>query len=155
MVLCGANTLHNNYPEIDALNVFPVPDGDTGTNMSLTFLAGAKEVENLDSNNIGEISKKLSKGLLMGARGNSGVILSQIFRGISITLQDHEEADALLFAQALENGAKVAYKAVMRPVEGTILTVIRVAADYDSEIYKTDISLKMYLLILLMKRKKH
>lgn len=97
MVLCGANTLHNNYPEIDALNVFPVPDGDTGTNMSLTFLAGAKEVENLDSNNIGEISKKLSKGLLMGARGNSGVILSQIFRGISMTLQGHEEADALLF----------------------------------------------------------
>lgn len=129
MILCGANTLHNNYPEIDALNVFPVPDGDTGTNMSLTFLAGAKEVENLDSNNIGEISKKLSKGLLMGARGNSGVILSQIFRGISMTLQGHEEADALLFAQALENGAKVAYKAVMRPVEGTILTVIREASE--------------------------
>ena len=80
MVLCGANTLHNNYPEIDALNVFPVPDGDTGTNMSLTFSAGAKEVDNFDSNNIGDISKKLSKGLLMGARGNSGVILSQIFR---------------------------------------------------------------------------
>ena len=95
----------------------------------MTFLAGAKEVENLDSNNIGEISKKVSKGLLMGARGNSGVILSQIFRGISITLQDHEEADALLFAQALENGAKVAYKAVMRPVEGTILTVIREASE--------------------------
>ena len=95
MVLCGANTLHNNYPEIDALNVFPVPDGDTGTNMSLTFSAGAKEVDNFDSNNIGDISKKLSKGLLMGARGNSGVILSQIFRGISMTLQGHESADAM------------------------------------------------------------
>ena len=129
MVLCGANTLHNNHPEIDALNVFPVPDGDTGTNMSLTFLAGAKEIENLDSNNIGEISKKLSKGLLMGARGNSGVILSQIFRGVAMALQGHEEADALLWAQALENGAKVAYKAVMRPVEGTILTVIREASE--------------------------
>ena len=129
MVLCGANTLHNNHPEIDALNVFPVPDGDTGTNMSLTFLAGAKEIENLDSNNIGEISKKLSKGLLMGARGNSGVILSQIFRGVAMALQGHEEADAVLWAQALENGAKVAYKAVMRPVEGTILTVIREAGD--------------------------
>ena len=129
MVLCGANTLHNNHPEIDALNVFPVPDGDTGTNMSLTFLAGAKEIENLDSNNIGEISKKLSKGLLMGARGNSGVILSQIFRGVAMALQGHEDADAVLWAQALENGAKVAYKAVMRPVEGTILTVIREAGD--------------------------
>lgn len=129
MVLCGANTLHNNHPEIDALNVFPVPDGDTGTNMSLTFLAGAREIENFDSNNIGDISKKLSKGLLMGARGNSGVILSQIFRGVAMALQGHEEADAVLWAQALENGAKVAYKAVMRPVEGTILTVIREASE--------------------------
>lgn len=129
MVLCGANTLHNNHPEIDALNVFPVPDGDTGTNMSLTFSAGAKEIEGLDSNNIGEISKKLSKGLLMGARGNSGVILSQIFRGVSMALQGYEEADAMLWAQALESGAKVAYKAVMRPVEGTILTVIREASE--------------------------
>ena len=142
MVLCGANTSHNNYPEIDALNVFPVPDGDTGTNMSLTFLAGAKEVENLDSNNIGEISKKLSKGLLMGARGNSGVILSQIFRGISMTLQGHEEADALLFAQALENGAKVAYKAVMRPVEGTILTVIREASEAVVKYTKADMNIE-------------
>ena len=129
MVLCGANTLHNNHPEIDALNVFPVPDGDTGTNMSLTFSAGAKEIEGMDSNNIGEISKKLSKGLLMGARGNSGVILSQIFRGVSMALQGHEEADAVLWAQALESGAKVAYKAVMRPVEGTILTVIRESSE--------------------------
>lgn len=129
MVLCGANTLHNNHPEIDALNVFPVPDGDTGTNMSLTFSAGAKEIEGMDSNNIGEISKKLSKGLLMGARGNSGVILSQIFRGVSMALQGHEEVDAVLWAQALESGAKVAYKAVMRPVEGTILTVIRESSE--------------------------
>ena len=106
-----------------------MPDGDTGTNMSLTFLAGAKEIENLESNNIGEISKKLSKGLLMGARGNSGVILSQIFRGVAMALQDHEDADAILWAQALESGAKVAYKAVMRPVEGTILTVIREASE--------------------------
>ena len=129
MIENGAIHLGNHYTDIDALNVFPVPDGDTGTNMSLTFLAGAKEIENLDSNNIGEISKKLSKGLLMGARGNSGVILSQIFRGVAMALQGHEEADAVLWAQALENGAKVAYKAVMRPVEGTILTVIREAGD--------------------------
>lgn len=129
MVVCGANTLHNNHHEIDALNVFPVPDGDTGTNMSLTFNAGAKEIQNIDSDDIYEIAKKLSKGLLMGARGNSGVILSQIFRGFSMALEGHQEADGVLLARALENGAKVAYKAVMRPVEGTILTVIREAGE--------------------------
>jgi len=129
MVVTGAIVLHNNHPEIDALNVFPVPDGDTGTNMSLTFTAGANEIENLDSKNIYEVSKKLSKGLLMGARGNSGVILSQIFRGISMALEGQTEVDAVGLAKALNNGAKVAYKAVMRPVEGTILTVIREAGD--------------------------
>ena len=125
MVITGATVLHNNHPEIDALNVFPVPDGDTGTNMSLTFSAGASEIESLDSNDIYEVSKKLSKGLLMGARGNSGVILSQIFRGISMAFEGKKEVNAVELAQALQNGAKVAYKAVMRPVEGTILTVIR------------------------------
>ena len=129
MVVTGAIVLHNNHPEIDALNVFPVPDGDTGTNMSLTFNAGAAEVENLESNDIYEVSKKLSKGLLMGARGNSGVILSQIFRGISMSFEGKTEVDAVEFAEALKNGAKVAYKAVMRPVEGTILTVIRESSD--------------------------
>ncbi|WP_294578557.1 DAK2 domain-containing protein [uncultured Thomasclavelia sp.] len=142
MVLCGANTLHNNYPEIDALNVFPVPDGDTGTNMSLTFSAGAKEVDNFDSNNIGDISKKLSKGLLMGARGNSGVILSQIFRGVSMTLQGHEDADAMLWSEALQSGAKVAYKAVMKPVEGTILTVIREASEAAAKYVKPDMEIE-------------
>lgn len=129
MVITGAAVLHNNHPEIDALNVFPVPDGDTGTNMSLTFNSGASEIENLESNDIYEVSKKLSKGLLMGARGNSGVILSQIFRGISMGFKDKKEVNAVELAQALKNGAKVAYKAVMRPVEGTILTVIREAGD--------------------------
>ncbi len=129
MVLAGSIVLHNNHPEIDALNVFPVPDGDTGTNMSLTFSAGANEIEKLDSNDIYEVSKKLSKGLLMGARGNSGVILSQIFRGISMALEGKKQIDAVEFANALKNGAKVAYKAVMRPVEGTILTVIRESSD--------------------------
>ena len=142
MVLCGANTLHNNYPEIDALNVFPVPDGDTGTNMSLTFSAGAKEVDNFDSNNIGDISKKLSKGLLMGARGNSGVILSQIFRGVSMTLQGHEDADEMLWCEALQSGAKVAYKAVMKPVEGTILTVIREASEAAAKYVKPDMEIE-------------
>ena len=129
MVVTGAIVLHNNHPEIDALNVFPVPDGDTGTNMSLTFSAGANEIEKLDAQDIGEVSKKLSKGLLMGARGNSGVILSQIFRGVSIAFEGKTEANAIDLANALQNGAKVAYKAVMRPVEGTILTVIREAGE--------------------------
>lgn len=129
MVICGANTLHNYYPEIDALNVFPVPDGDTGTNMSLTFTSGAKDIEAMNTEDIYEISKKLSKGLLMGARGNSGVILSQIFRGISMGLEGKKEVNALELAQALKKGAEVAYRAVMRPVEGTILTVVREAAE--------------------------
>lgn len=128
MVLCGANTLHNNHLEIDALNVFPVPDGDTGTNMSLTFNAGAKDISVDQTNDLYEVAKKLSKGLLMGARGNSGVILSQIFRGIAMDLEGKKEANAEDFAKALDNGTKVAYKAVMRPVEGTILTVIREAS---------------------------
>ena len=129
MVIAGANVLHNNHPEIDALNVFPVPDGDTGTNMSLTFSAGAKEISEMTSTDIYEIAKKLSKGLLMGARGNSGVILSQIFRGISMGVEGKKQVNAVEFAAALQNGAKVAYKAVMRPVEGTILTVIREASE--------------------------
>ena len=128
MVISGANNLHNNHPEIDALNVFPVPDGDTGTNMSLTFNAGASEISTMDSMDIYEVAKKLSKGLLMGARGNSGVILSQIFRGIAAGLEGHHEVDAQAMAKALEEGTRVAYKAVMRPVEGTILTVIREAS---------------------------
>ena len=129
MVLCGANTLHNKHPEIDALNVFPVPDGDTGTNMSMTFNAGAAEIKDMDSDNIYDIAKKLSKGLLMGARGNSGVILSQIFRGFAMGLEGHESVDAVAFANAWKSGAEVAYKAVMRPVEGTILTVIRESSE--------------------------
>lgn len=129
MIITGANVLHNNHPEIDALNVFPVPDGDTGTNMSLTFTSGANEVEKLDTDNLYEVSKVLSRGLLMGARGNSGVILSQIFRGVSKSFKGQSETDAIGLAKAFENGAKVAYKAVMRPVEGTILTVIRESSD--------------------------
>lgn len=142
MVVAGAAVLHNNHPEIDALNVFPVPDGDTGTNMSLTFSAGASEIEKLDSHDIYEVSKKLSKGLLMGARGNSGVILSQIFRGISMAFEGKKEVNALELAYALQNGAKVAYKAVMRPVEGTILTVIREASEAVVEYAQEDMEIE-------------
>lgn len=142
MVLAGCYLLHNQHHEIDALNVFPVPDGDTGTNMSLTFSSGAKEIENMDASSIYDISKKLSKGLLMGARGNSGVILSQIFRGVSIALEGKDEIDCVDMAKAFKNGAKVAYKAVMRPVEGTILTVIREASDAVVKYAKKDKSIE-------------
>lgn len=125
MIVSGANNLFNCYPQIDALNVFPVPDGDTGTNMNLTMTSGSKEILNSDSENIYEVAKSFSRGLLMGARGNSGVILSQIFRGFAIGLEGKTEVDCYEFADALINAKNVAYKAVMKPVEGTILTVIR------------------------------
>lgn len=130
MIQNGANNLANHYQEVDTLNVFPVPDGDTGTNMSMTFNSGAADAVKVTSDNVGEIAKALSKGLLMGARGNSGVITSQIFRGLYQAVEDNEEVTGLQLANAFVNGSRVAYKAVMRPVEGTILTVIREASDY-------------------------
>lgn len=130
MIENGAINLNNHYTDIDALNVFPVPDGDTGTNMSMTFSAGVKDALACNSDRIDEVAKKLSRGLLMGARGNSGVILSQIFRGLYQYLDGKSDVDGLELAEAFVNGSRVAYKAVMRPVEGTILTVIRESADY-------------------------
>ncbi len=123
--LSGANNLYNHYPEIDQLNVFPVPDGDTGMNMNLTLTSGAKEIQNKNDESVYTIAKCFSKGLLMGARGNSGVITSQIFRGFADALENKMSINALELAEAFVNGKEVAYKAVLRPVEGTILTVIR------------------------------
>ena len=130
MLANGANNLSNKFTEIDALNVFPVPDGDTGTNMSLTFNAGVKDALACTSDDVCDIAKVLSKGLLMGARGNSGVITSQIFRGLYQGVDGMKEINGFQLANALVMGSRVAYKAVMRPVEGTILTVVREAADY-------------------------
>jgi len=130
MLANGNANLTNHFQEIDALNVFPVPDGDTGTNMSMTFNSGADSALNSGSEDITVLAKTLSKGLLMGARGNSGVITSQIFRGIYQGLADQEVIDVKVLADAFENGARVAYKAVMKPVEGTILTVIRETSWY-------------------------
>lgn len=130
MLASGANNLSNKFTEIDALNVFPVPDGDTGTNMSLTFNAGVKDALACSSEDVCDIAKVLSKGLLMGARGNSGVITSQIFRGLYQGMDGMKEVNGFQLANALVMGSRVAYKAVMRPVEGTILTVVREAADY-------------------------
>ena len=129
MVVNASNRLLEESEYVNSLNVFPVPDGDTGTNMSATFKAAAKEIEGLNIESIGEASKKLAKGALMGARGNSGVILSQILRGISKGLEGKTSVDAVELAIALQEGSKAAYKAVMRPTEGTILSVIRAASD--------------------------
>nr|WP_255574263.1 DAK2 domain-containing protein [Halobacillus sp. Nhm2S1] len=134
MILQGAHHLKQNSQMIDALNVFPVPDGDTGTNMNLSMTSGAEEVRNVDQNHVGTVAQSLSKGLLMGARGNSGVILSQIFRGFAKTIEDKEVITTKDFSDALQGGAKTAYKAVMKPVEGTILTVAREAAEASVEI---------------------
>ncbi|OOM78262.1 DAK2 domain-containing protein [Clostridium sp. BL-8] len=129
MVVNASNKLLEQSDFVNALNVFPVPDGDTGTNMSMTFKAAVKEIENIDTESIGEVSKRLAKGALMGARGNSGVILSQILRGFSKGLEGKKEVDAVEFAIGFFEGSKSAYKAVMRPTEGTILSVIRAAAE--------------------------
>lgn len=129
LVINGAENLKLNYQKIDALNVFPVPDGDTGTNMKMTIEAGVNEIRDLKEKNIYEISKRLSRGMLMGARGNSGVILSQLFRGLFNGFQGYDEVDAIKLAKAFEAGVEQAYKAVMKPVEGTILTVAREASE--------------------------
>ena len=135
MVLNGANHLANHSTYVDQLNVFPVPDGDTGTNMSMTMTAGAKALLPTDDLSIGAVAKTLSRGLLMGARGNSGVILSQLFRGLALALEGKEEASIEELAHALEQGVQTAYKAVMKPVEGTILTVARESAEVAMSVY--------------------
>lgn len=128
MVIQGANHLASNAKYVDALNVFPVPDGDTGTNMNLSMTSGAREVKQNIEEHIGKVGTSLAKGLLMGARGNSGVILSQLFRGFSKSIEKKSVINGTDFAQALEAGVQTAYKAVMKPVEGTILTVAKDAA---------------------------
>ncbi len=125
MILQGAQHLSRNSQMIDALNVFPVPDGDTGTNMNLSMTSGAEEVKTVQENHAGAVASAFAKGLLMGARGNSGVILSQLFRGFSRAIEDSEELTTQDFAEALQGGVTTAYKAVMKPVEGTILTVAK------------------------------
>lgn len=128
MIIQGAQNLSNNADLVDSLNVYLVPDGDTGTNMNLTMTSGREEVENNLSKNIGELGKTFSKGLLMGARGNSGVILSQLFRGFCKNIESESEINSKLLAESFQAGVETAYKAVMKPVEGTILTVAKDAA---------------------------
>ena len=128
MVEAGAKRLQVNAEYVNSLNVFPVPDGDTGTNMNLSMTSGATAVVNSASDKVGELANVLAKGLLMGARGNSGVILSQLFRGFSKAILDVDTLNAEDLAKALVHGVETAYKAVMKPVEGTILTVARESA---------------------------
>src|SRR5574344_953700 len=129
LVINGAANLCANYQSVDALNVFPVPDGDTGTNMRMTIEAGVNEIQNAQENSIYLMSKKLSRGMLMGARGNSGVILSQSFRGIYKGLENFAEVNTKQLAKAFKSGVTQAYHAVLKPVEGTILTVAREASE--------------------------
>ncbi|MDR1569747.1 MAG: DAK2 domain-containing protein [Oscillospiraceae bacterium] len=129
MLAAGASLLEKNRETVDALNVFPVPDGDTGTNMSLTAMSAVREVSAREINDAGEAAEAIAKGALRGARGNSGVILSQLFRGFARGVAGAQRIDAKLFAQGLRAGSETAYKAVMKPKEGTILTVARVVAE--------------------------
>lgn len=129
LFVSGANNLANNYKEVDALNVFPIPDGDTGSNMMMTIQSGVKEISNINAKSVGELATVFSKGLLLGARGNSGVILSQIFRGFGEKIKDKEVLTIKDFSDAFISGKDRAYKAVLKPVEGTMLTVIREASE--------------------------
>lgn len=133
--ISGANSISNCRQQVDALNVFPVPDGDTGTNMSMTINAAKRELETLkDDPTVEQVSKKAASALLRGARGNSGVILSLLFRGFSKGLEGKEEANAKDIAHALSLGVSAAYKAVMKPTEGTILTVARLASEHAQQV---------------------
>ena len=129
MFLAGANNLEAKKEWINELNVFPVPDGDTGTNMSMTILAAAKEVSSLEKKDMKSVAKAISSGSLRGARGNSGVILSQLFRGFTKVIANYEYIDTVVLAEACDKAVETAYKAVMKPKEGTILTVAIGAAD--------------------------
>ncbi len=137
-LISGANNIVNHRQEVDALNVFPVPDGDTGTNMSMTISAASRELQVCEQTDIASVSAKAAAALLRGARGNSGVILSLIFRGISNGFKGMDSADGKALAKALELGKESAYKAVMKPTEGTILTVIRMAAEAVKNTEETD-----------------
>ncbi|AWZ48711.1 dihydroxyacetone kinase [Clostridiaceae bacterium 14S0207] len=139
MIINASNKLGENKEHVNALNVFPVPDGDTGTNMWMTFSSAVEDIKGLKDESIGNIARVLARGALMGARGNSGVILSQILRGFAKGLEEKDEISKDDLARALEEGAKFAYKAVMRPTEGTILTIVRTAGEAAVNSNKTEL----------------
>ena len=145
MFLAGAKNLEVKKEWINELNVFPVPDGDTGTNMTLTIMSAVKEVNNLEDVQMTSLAKAISSGSLRGARGNSGVILSQLLRGFTKGIRDLEELDAVALARAVDKGVETAYKAVMKPKEGTILTVARGVADKALELAEDAENLQTFL----------
>lgn len=151
MFVAGGKMLEVNKAQVDALNVFPVPDGDTGTNMSLTMMSAIKEINQLSSTSMAEFADKLAKGALRGARGNSGVILSQILKGFSNVIAGCEEVDARNFAKGLREGAQLAYNAVSKPKEGTILTVVRGMAEEAMDVAKRTNSIEKLLNAVLAK----
>ena len=151
MFVSGANNLQNNKDLVDKLNVFPVPDGDTGTNMSLTISYAIKELAKVQNDNVTDIGKALSKGSLMGARGNSGVILSQIIRGIAKSVEGKENLNVVDLANAFKNGSDTAYKAVIKPIEGTILTVVRESGEYAEKIAQEDMDMIEFLELVVEK----
>ena len=151
MFVSGANNLQNHKDLVDKLNVFPVPDGDTGTNMSLTISYAIKELSKVENDDITDIGKALSKGSLMGARGNSGVILSQIIRGIAKSIEAKENLNVVDLANALKNGSDTAYKAVIKPIEGTILTVVRESGEYAVKVAKPDMDMIEFLELVVKK----
>lgn len=145
MFLAGAANLEAKKEFINELNVFPVPDGDTGTNMTLTIMSAAKEVQALDHPDMGSMAKAISSGSLRGARGNSGVILSQLLRGFTKEIREHDEIDAVILAKACDRATATAYKAVMKPKEGTILTVAKGVAQKAAEMAETTEDLEVFL----------
>ncbi|NMB10673.1 MAG: DAK2 domain-containing protein [Firmicutes bacterium] len=153
MIYAAATLLNQKKEEIDFLNVYPVPDGDTGTNMALTLLAAAKEVERCGSESVGELATAAANGSLMGARGNSGVILSQLLRGFAQVMQDKHTATLADLARGLQQASAMAYKAVMRPVEGTMLTVARYAAEAGKQAARRDVDVITWLAAVLQEAK--
>ena len=151
MFVSGANNLQNHKDLVDKLNVFPVPDGDTGTNMSLTISYAIKELSKVENDDITDIGKALSKGSLMGARGNSGVILSQIIRGIAKSIEGKENLNVVDLANALKNGSDTAYKAVIKPIEGTILTVVRESGEYAVKVANPNMDMIEFLELVVKK----
>ena len=145
MFLAGAANLEAKKEYINELNVFPVPDGDTGTNMTLTIMSAAKEVQSLESADMTALAKAISSGSLRGARGNSGVILSQLLRGFTKEIKEHKEVDVQALASACERATATAYKAVMKPKEGTILTVAKGASEKAREMAETTDDLEVFI----------
>ena len=155
MFLAGASLLEKNRALVDSLNVFPVPDGDTGTNMSMTMQGAVKDLRSLpETVTVEEVMAKVSSGALRSARGNSGVILSQLFRGFYKAARGHEELDGVTFAAAMAEGTKAAYKAVMKPKEGTILTVSRMISEEVTRAVEEDpeISCEALMILCIQKR---